>query len=64
MHMIFLLLLIFIKVFFGNFVIYGRLKATDPWTTLYTGANTTNLEATIIFINYGRSFINIIKFLW
>jgi len=37
----------FHKRFFGNFVIYGRLKATDPWTTLYTGANTTNLEATI-----------------
>jgi hypothetical protein len=35
------------KRFFGNYVIYGKLNQSDSWTTLYTGANTTNVDATI-----------------
>lgn len=37
----------FHKRFFGNYTIHGRLHNTDSWTLLYTGANTTNLEASV-----------------
>ncbi len=37
----------FHKRFFGNYTIHGRLKVTDAWTLLYTGANTTDIEASV-----------------
>lgn len=55
----------FHKRFFGNYTIQGRLKVTDAWTLLYTGANTTDIEASVFlsttagFYKYYR--INIIN---
>jgi hypothetical protein len=37
----------FHKRFFGNYTIHGRLRITDPWTLLYTGANTDNIDASV-----------------
>lgn len=37
----------FHKRFFGNYTVHGRLKNTDSWTLLYTGANTTDIEASV-----------------
>ena len=37
----------FHKRFFGNYTVHGRLKVTDSWTLLYTGANTTDIEASV-----------------
>lgn len=44
------------KRFFGNYKIYGKLYATDPWVELYTGANTTSLEATVFLTSNDNFF--------
>lgn len=36
------------KRFFGNYTIHARLNPSDSWTLLYTGANTTSIDATIL----------------
>jgi hypothetical protein len=48
------------KRFFGNYVIYGKLNVSDSWTTLYTGANTSNVDATL-FISDTAGFYQYYK---